>query len=84
MSEQMPKLVRHEEKGFSGYGCSACGWLHPYPRLTALGIEPRDDLKVAFLLHKCDENREQKIKVENPLDLDIEGTHTQNLTLKEV
>jgi hypothetical protein len=58
----MPKLVRQKEKGFVGYGCSACGWFHPYPRLTPHGFEPRDDLKVAFLLHKCDENPSQKIE----------------------
>jgi hypothetical protein len=62
----MPKLVRQKEKGSSGYGCSACGWLHPYPRLIAHGIEPREDLKVAFLLHKCDENPSQKIRREAP------------------
>jgi hypothetical protein len=66
----MSKLIRQKEKGFRGYGCSACGWLHPYPRLTAHGIELRDDLKVAFLLHKCDENPSQKIRREETSDIE--------------
>ncbi len=78
MLKQMPKLVRQKEKGFSGYGCSACGWLYPYPRLTAHGIEPRDDLKVAFLLHKCDENPAQKIADE--ASSEVEGA----LAYKEI
>ena len=81
MSKKMRKLIRQKEKGLSGYGCSACGWLHPYQKLTAHGIEPRDDLKVAFLLHKCDQNPSKKI-IEDPLGL--EEVLAQNLTLKEV
>jgi hypothetical protein len=77
----MRKLVSQKEKGFSGYGCSACAWLHAYPRLTADGIEPRDDLNVAFLLHKCDENPSQKM-IEDPPGL--EEALAQNFTLKEV
>jgi len=62
MLKQLPKLVRRKEDGFSEYGCSACGWLYPNPRFTPHGIGSREDLKVAFLLHKCDENPAQKMK----------------------
>jgi hypothetical protein len=75
----MLKQMVRQENGFMGYGCSACGWLHPYPRLTSHGIEPRDDLKVAFLLHKCDEYPSKKMDVPSG----FEGALAENFTVQD-
>jgi hypothetical protein len=68
MSKKMPKrkLIRRKEMRFSGYGCNVCGWLRPYPKFISGGIETREDLKIAFLLDKCDENPPQKVGIEAP------------------
>ena len=48
------EMVRRKETRFEGWGCSVCGWVHPYPRINAEDIEPRENIEARFHLHRCE------------------------------
>jgi hypothetical protein len=48
-------LERHKEVRLDGWACAACGWFYPYPKATTNVFNPREDMKAAFHLHKCEQ-----------------------------
>ena len=53
-------FVRKGEAGFSGWGCSACEWVHPYPRLAPKTKDPGAEAFEAFNAHKCEKHSKRK------------------------
>jgi hypothetical protein len=43
-------------KSFTGWRCHACRWERPYRRLTDPDKSSKTDTRIAFDLHKCEEN----------------------------
>ena len=50
------ELVWVATKSFTGWRCRACGWARPYRRLIDPDSSSKVDARIAFDLHKCEEN----------------------------
>jgi hypothetical protein len=47
-------LLRGKGARFQEWGCTACGWVRPYPTTATGELVKREDLEAAFHLHKCE------------------------------
>jgi hypothetical protein len=50
-------------KKAGGWGCKACGWVHPFPRMVAENIDQYEILKGEFRQHKCEDYPKLKKKI---------------------
>jgi hypothetical protein len=50
------ELVWVAMKSFTRWRCRACGWARPYRRLIDPDNSSKTDARIAFDLHKCEEN----------------------------
>jgi hypothetical protein len=61
-------LVRRKDVRLDGWGCSACGWVRPYPFTPTGVLEKREDLEAAFHLHRCEQSPMSKMVARESLN----------------
>jgi hypothetical protein len=52
----MRKLEWRDEKAFSGWACSSCGWIYPNPSLEDAAKEHHQLVQQKFDEHQCDKH----------------------------